>query len=173
MSQYLDRLKSEIRQRSALSKLPNPPFGSFDSAKGEHLSESTTTDNPGNNPAKLSAEQLEIAGGGSGEKQILLVFAATAGGENSADLRFAPFCNSLNTNDFSGGRRKKLRPLSAFEFQLAAAAGRRAVFCENHRRQLGDTCAHFDVIERLAPGNPAAALDSCLLWQRIRTGLED
>lgn len=123
-----------------------------------------------NSPAEWTAKRPEIVGGGTGEKQILLAFAETAGGEIPANADFAKSCKCLILDARRPGRRKILRPLSVYEYRLAAEAGRRAVFCENHRKQLGGNCQHFDVIERLAHGDPAAALDACLLWRLILTG---
>lgn len=120
--------------------------------------------------AIFTAKQPEIAGGGTSEKQILLDFAETARGENLADSHFAKSCNYSILDARHPGRRKILRPLSVYEYRLAAEAGRRAVFCENHRQQFGGNCPHFEIIEGWAPGDPAAALDCCLLWQKIRGG---
>lgn len=62
--------------------------------------------------------------------------------------------------------------LSGGQIQLADEAERRADFCERHRLLIGGDCERFNVIERLTPGDQAAALDACLLWRLIRTGQE-
>lgn len=59
--------------------------------------------------------------------------------------------------------------LSGCQRQLADEAERRADFCNIHRAMLG-ACERFSIIERLTPGDQAAALDACLLWRLIRTG---
>lgn len=127
-------------------------------------------DTAANSPAEWTAERPEFAGGETGEKQILLAFASPAGSEITANSHFAKSCKCLILGARHPGRRKILRPLSVYEYRLAAEAGRRAVFCENHRRELDGSCQHFEIIERLIPGDQAAALDGCLLWQRIRIG---
>ena len=123
-----------------------------------------------NSPAEWTAKRPEFAGGETGEKQILLAFASPAGSEKPANSHFVQFGKYLILGARRPGRRKTLRPLSVYEYRLAAEAGRRAAFCENHRQQLGGTCQNFDIIERLIPGDPAAALDNCLLWRLIRSG---
>jgi len=129
--------------------------------------ETPTGETATNSPAEWAGKRPGFPGGETGEKQILLAFASPAGSEKPANSHFANPCKCLILCARRPGRRKMLRPLSVYECRLAAEARRRAVFCENHRQQLGGTCPHFDIIERLTPGDPSAALDSCLLWRLV------
>lgn len=65
--------------------------------------------------------------------------------------------------------RRRPDPPASYEGRLAEEAAARADFCTTHGAMLGG-CRQFAVIERLAPGDPAAALDACLLWQLVRAG---
>jgi hypothetical protein len=58
---------------------------------------------------------------------------------------------------------------SPYQKQLAEEVERRADFCRLHQRLLGG-CPRFGIIEGHQPGDQAAALDSCLLWELVRAG---
>ena len=77
---------------------------------------------------------------------------------------------SIDGEQISEIQPANLSNVTPYQQRLIDESGRRFDFCEQHRWLLGGTCKQLEVIERRAPGNAAAALDACLLWQLIRTG---
>ena len=59
---------------------------------------------------------------------------------------------------------------TGYRATLTEESARRFDFCTTHRQLLGGACRHLDVMDRRTPGDPATALDGCLLWQLVRCG---
>ena len=57
------------------------------------------------------------------------------------------------------------------EQALADEAERREDFCTMHRDMIGGTCTCYNVTNGFAPGDRTTALDGCLLWRLVKSGL--